>query len=184
MNGHQNLANIRRIVTRLGPDGVSGINPDTKPPQVHHFKALRGMTTSVLWATAPNARSDASNDPVPTLSCLHPQPGGTLLMMLTLPPDSVAAEPGFDPITLAEEYARNLPGLADTFEKDAPGFHTTQTVDYIIVLQGNLTLEMDNEEVELGPQDVVVQNGTRHAWRNRSEAPVILACVLIGARKP
>jgi quercetin dioxygenase-like cupin family protein len=62
--------------------------------------------------------------------------------------------------------------------------HTTDTVDYGIVLEGEVWLELDDgQQIHLHPHDVVVQNGTRHAWRNRSDKPVRMAFVLIGARR-
>ena len=69
-------------------------------------------------------------------------------------------------------------------ETDNPGMHTTQTVDYGIVLEGEVWLEVDDgKQVHLKPHDIVVQNGTRHAWRNKGDKPVKIAFVLIGAKK-
>jgi len=61
--------------------------------------------------------------------------------------------------------------------------HTTPTVDYGIVLDGEIWLELDNETVHLKRHDIVIQNGTRHAWRNKGTAPATLAFVLIGATR-
>jgi uncharacterized cupin superfamily protein len=65
----------------------------------------------------------------------------------------------------------------------ADGFHTTQTVDYVMVLEGEIALELDTGEVTLGPGDCVVQRGTRHAWRNRSGAPVKMMAVMLSTRE-
>ena len=79
------------------------------------------------------------------------------------------------------ENLQACPGLAETFEPD--GMHCTATVDYGIVLDGELWLELDDGRAELLTQhDIVVQNGTRHAWRNKSNRPATIAFVLIGAR--
>ncbi|KKM91021.1 hypothetical protein LCGC14_1232730 [marine sediment metagenome] len=59
--------------------------------------------------------------------------------------------------------------------------HTTKTVDYIILLQGEVTLLLDEEEVELKPFDVVIQRGTNHAWINKGSTPALLAAILIDA---
>jgi len=59
--------------------------------------------------------------------------------------------------------------------------HRTRTVDYIIVLEGEVTLLLDGDEVELGPHDVVIQRGTNHAWINRGKEPALLAAILIDA---
>ena len=72
------------------------------------------------------------------------------------------------------------PGLGERFEPN--GMHTTPTVDYGIVLDGEIWLELDEGRTTLLRQhDVVIQNGTRHAWRNKSERAATVAFVLIGA---
>jgi quercetin dioxygenase-like cupin family protein len=75
-----------------------------------------------------------------------------------------------------------FPGRTQYMEPDNPGMHTTQTVDIGIVLAGDLWLELDDgDEVHLRAGDMVVQNGTRHAWHNKSDQPCTAAFVLIGA---
>jgi uncharacterized cupin superfamily protein len=64
-------------------------------------------------------------------------------------------------------------------EVEASGFHRTDTLDYVMVLDGEVTLELDRGAVTLGPGDCVVQRATRHAWRNRSGRAVRLAVVMI-----
>ena len=73
-------------------------------------------------------------------------------------------------------------GLAAYLEPDAPGMHTTDTIDFEVVLDGEVSLELDDGvEVHLRPGDTVVQNGTRHAWRNHGDTTARLAVFLIGA---
>jgi len=62
-----------------------------------------------------------------------------------------------------------------------PNMHKTDTVDYIILLQGEVTLILDEGDVDMKPFDVVVQRGTNHAWSNRGTEPAVLAGVLIDA---
>jgi uncharacterized cupin superfamily protein len=59
--------------------------------------------------------------------------------------------------------------------------HRTRTVDYIIVLEGEVTLLLDEDEVHLAPHDVVIQRGTNHAWINRGREPALLAAILVDA---
>jgi quercetin dioxygenase-like cupin family protein len=62
--------------------------------------------------------------------------------------------------------------------------HTTDTLDYVIVLEGNADLELDDGVRErVGPGDCIVQRGTRHAWRVTSDEPLVLAGILLGARR-
>ena len=62
---------------------------------------------------------------------------------------------------------------------DAEGWHTTPTVDYVMIVNGSISLALDTQEIELHAGDCVVQRGTRHAWRNRTDAAVRMACVMI-----
>lgn len=103
------------------------------------------------------------------------------MLIATLPPDSVYMSPDFDPVAAAAESLAAMPGLAECFEPDVPGMHTTPTVDYVILLEGELWLDMgDGRETVVRPGDIVVQNGARHAWRNRTDATATFAAVLIG----
>ena len=76
------------------------------------------------------------------------------------------------------------PGLTEAMEVENPGMHTTDTIDYGIVMSGEVWLELDDgAEVHLRPGDCVVQNGTRHAWRNKGSETCIMAFVMVGARR-
>jgi hypothetical protein len=120
-------------------------------------------------------------DPTASVTSIVPGPGASRLLIVTFPPDSVFAAPGFDPEAAVRENLAVSPGLAERFEPD--GMHQTPTVDYGIVLDGEIWLEVDGGRSErLARNDVVIQNGTRHAWRNKSEQPATLAFVLLGAR--
>jgi uncharacterized cupin superfamily protein len=111
-----------------------------------------------------------------------PLPGGTCFLVVRFPPDSVYADPGFDAAAADAEQRAASPGIAELFEPDNPGMHTTDSVDYVVVLDGEVWLELDDGQLSrLRAGDVVVQNGTRHAWRNLGSGPVTLAVVQVGA---
>ena len=79
---------------------------------------------------------------------------------------------------------RVLPGSAEKFEMDHPGMHTSDSVDYGVLIDGELHLELDDgATMKLAPRDVVVQNGTRHARRNKSDKPATMLFVLVGAKR-
>lgn len=81
-----------------------------------------------------------------------------------------------------EAALEHSPGIAEALEPENPGMHTTPTVDYDIVLDGEVWLELsDGREVKLVAGDIAVQHGTRHAWRNKSDRPATVAAILIGA---
>ena len=82
------------------------------------------------------------------------------------------------------ELEEKLPGLAAHVEPDAPNMHTGDSIDFGYVISGEVWLELDNgEEVHLKAGDTVVQNGTRHAWRNKNSEPCRIVVCLIGAHR-
>jgi hypothetical protein len=171
---------MRRVVTGHDSEGRPVIVDDGVPPRTHEFATLPGSISSLAWATDPGEPfNKAGEDPTAKTESLVPPPGGTRLMLVTVLPDAAMASPDFDGAAFAAEQMAHGPGLAELFEAD--GMHTTPTVDYSIVLDGEVWLELsDGHLTHLTAGDVVVQNGTRHAWRNRSDRPVTLAFILIG----
>jgi mannose-6-phosphate isomerase-like protein (cupin superfamily) len=174
----------RRVVT--GHSGKKAvIMSDGPSPKSKVYKAVPGAESTLLWETpatptVPHSGKDAISDS----SLYVPPVGETRLMFVTFPPDSVMMSPSFNPAAAGQEYMEHMPELASKFEMDNPGMHTTDTVDYGIVLDGEVWLEVDDgKQVHLKQHDVVVQNGTRHAWRNNSQKPVKMAFVLIGAKR-
>jgi quercetin dioxygenase-like cupin family protein len=171
---------VRRLVTGPDTEGKSVVAHDGAPPWSKDFVHTPGFASSVVWTTAAPVRPDAK-DPTEALTSIVPGPGGTSFVMLTFPPDSVMGDPSFDPQAAGQEHAEESPGLVAFFEPDASGMHTTPTVDYGIVLEGEIWLELDGgKTVHLKQHDVIVQNGTRHAWRNKSTTLTKMAFVLIG----
>jgi hypothetical protein len=172
---------IRRIVTGHDAMGKAVVAAASVPPRTHVFQHIPGMVSRLVWATpaVPRLPFDG-RDPTPAVTSLVPGQGESRLLIVTFPPDSVFAGAGFDGMAAMRENLAVSPGLAERFEPD--GMHETPTVDYGIVLDGEVWLELDDGRADLLRQhDVVVQNGTRHAWRNKSTAPATLAFVLIGA---
>jgi len=175
---------IRRIVTGLDGNGKAVLQSDTRLERT--FDSLPGFANTLFWSTdgVPEVGVGRGADPVPSVRSYMPGPGGTRLMLVALPPDASMALPGFDPAAYGAEVASKVPGFGEAFEPDAPGMHTTDTVDYGVLLDGEVWLELDDgREVQLQPRDVVVQNGTRHAWRNKSGRQATLLFVLVGARR-
>ena len=174
---------LRRVVVGHDSNGASRVSLDGATSVASAYEHIPGMMTRLLWATTANGLIPAhvEDRTTPTLSHV-PAAGETRFIVATFPPDSVFAAAEFRPELALEENRRLSPGLADLFEPD--GFHRTDTIDYGIVLDGELCLELDDgAKTRLRKHDVIVQNGTRHAWRNESDRPATLAFVLIGARR-
>lgn len=135
----------------------------------------------------------AGSNSVPTLptdglpadaNAYFPPPGGWRFGFFTLGPGTATLPADFDMEGAAARIAEQLPGLLDVFEPDAPGMHTSDTVDVVFIASGEVYVELDDgAEVFLRTGDVIVQNGTRHAWRNRSDQPCVLVTTIIGAHR-
>jgi hypothetical protein len=172
---------MRRVVTGHDENGKSVVVSDGPVPRSREFTSLPGWASRLPWATDPGEPvSRAGEDPTPKVTTLLPAPGGTRFIILTFPPEAALSDPAFDPVAFDREQRADSPGIAELIEPD--GMHTTPTVDYGIVLGGEIVLELDDGNcTPLSAGDIVIQNGTRHAWRNRSGQPATVAFVLIGA---
>jgi len=175
---------MTRLIVTSHRNGKSSVGLD-QSLSAKPFESVPGFDSTLIWGTAPTPSVpwDGHNVADDRKSVL-PEVGETRLMKVTFPPDSVMMSPDFDPAAAGAEYISRLPGLAERFEPESPGMHTTDSVDYGILLEGEISLELDDgKTVALKAGDVVVQNGTRHAWRNSGAKPATLIFVLIGARR-
>jgi mannose-6-phosphate isomerase-like protein (cupin superfamily) len=174
---------VKRVVTGRNAAGESVFVSSGDAPCTHDFVAIPGMSVTQLWSTpaAPEIPQTVA-DPTAAIKSIVPGPGGTQFMLVAFPPDRVFMSADFNPAAAGAENLQHAPGLAETFELANPGMHTTDTIDYGIVLKGAVSLELDGGRIEhLHTGDIVVQNGTRHAWRNSGTEPALIAFVLIGA---
>jgi len=182
LSKHGNKANAyRRIVTR-NVNGKSVVKSD-EYMRAYVFKTVPGYEHTLIWInpSTPDLSKEQTFDRYP--DSVVPGPGGTSLHFVTFPPASVFSDPSFDGEAARDEALIRLRGLADHFEKEDPAMHRTNTVDYAVVYDGEIWLELDNNETfHLKRGDVVVQNGTRHAWRNKGAKPVTMLFFLNGAK--
>jgi hypothetical protein len=171
---------IRRVVTGHDDDGRAVVVSDGPAPRAHEFVHVPGMASTMLWAT-PGGSGALDEDPTPSVRSQVPTPDGTCFVIVTFPPDSVLAAPSFDPAAADAEHRVASPGIAERFEPDNPGMHVTPTVDYVIILDGEIWLDLDDgAPVRLVAGDTVIQNTTRHAWRNLSDSPATMAAIQVG----
>ena len=178
----ENPSTYRRLVTE-NVNGKAVVQSD-QPLPAYEFKTVPGYEHTLIWVNPaiPDLSKEQRFDRYP--DSVVPGPGGTSLHFVTFPPSSVFADPSFDGEAARSEALIRLRGLADHFEKEDPGMHKTNTVDYAIVYDGEIWMELDDAEtVHLKKGDVVVQNGTRHAWRNKGTAPVTMLFFLNGAKE-
>ena len=174
----------RLVVAGHNEMGGSQIVSDSKTEQA--FASFPGFSSTLLWATEgiPEVGVGQSGGVDSRSISVVPTPGGTRLLVVTLPPDAEMKSPSFDGAAWGAELTAKAPGLAEAFDPNDPGMHRTDTVDYGVILDGEVWLELDDRQpVRLGRSDVVIQNGTRHAWRNRSARSSTVLFVLIGAQR-
>ena len=171
---------LLRVVTGRNRAGKAVVVQRGVSPRVVTMETLPGLALVEVWATdrSPTLRA-AADDITSTMTSFVPGPNGTRFRIVQFPGASSRA---FDQEAFRREYRAKAPGLAETLELEDSGFHTTDTIDYGVVISGEITLELDDgATVRLKQGDCVVQNGTRHAWRNLSATPCVMAFVLIGA---
>src|SRR5258705_12618297 len=135
---------MARLIVTPHRNGKSTIGLD-KPVPSAPFASVPGFDPALIWGTAatPSVPWDGRNVADERKSVL-PEVGETRLMMVTFPPDSVIMSSDFDPAAAGAEYVSRLPGLAERFEPESPGMHTTDTVDYGILMGGEISLELDD----------------------------------------
>jgi hypothetical protein len=179
----------RRVV--IGND-ASGASVVVANGPVQYFAELgEGQPmASVMWSTDDGAHLPYSGtDPTLslTMETMFPRPAGSRLMIVRHPPGAgvpaTAATPAAtQPAGATGDAPGNTMGDDTGVHFDERGMHASETVDYIIVISGTIFMELDHgAEVELSAGDVLIQNGTRHGWRNRSAADAVVAVVLLGA---
>ena len=167
---------IRRVVTGHDADGTAIIARDAMAENIR-VRAANGLTSTLLWtedATPSDNSGDADN--ADRAIGVAPPDGGSVFRIVEFTPDDTSVsnadmkkELGLDPDSGGP--VRH------------PGMHKTRSVDYGIVMSGQIDMLVDEDEVHLKAGDVVVQRGTNHAWANRGTEPCRIAFVLIDARE-
>jgi mannose-6-phosphate isomerase-like protein (cupin superfamily) len=170
---------IRRVVTGHDASGQAVFASDTIVEAIT-VDLLPGFEFVRLWgADVPPAFPDDGSQP--PVTNYFPPNGGFRFGTFTVPPVTEVDPTTIDIGAALVALETALPGMAAHMEPDAPGMHTTASVDYEYVVSGRVVLELDNgATVELGPGDTVIQNGTRHAWRNPFDEPCVMVVVLVG----
>jgi mannose-6-phosphate isomerase-like protein (cupin superfamily) len=173
---------IRRVVTGQSPAGKSAIVSDERVDPIT-VGLLPGSEFHRIWGSDELVKLPTTGE-APPAPAWFPPTGGFRFGFFTLAPEGVGMPEDVDTGEAIAELEEKVPGLADVLEPGNPGMHTTDTVDFQLILSGEVWLELDDGvEVHLAPGDCVVQNGTRHAWHNRSSQPCVMALALVGAAR-
>jgi len=172
-----NAKSIRRIISVDGADGKSKAIADATLTDVRTDPARPGYASTRIWVTDRTpARIDGITDTLHLPHTLEPPPGGSVCRIVTFPPDAT-----FKTNVGAREVQAFFAAMgspsASTYSADAPHpyMQKTRTLDLCLVLEGEITLVLDTQEVDLKAGDSVVQRGTNHAWSNRTNKPAVIA---------
>jgi mannose-6-phosphate isomerase-like protein (cupin superfamily) len=172
---------IRRVITGKDRTGKAIILSDSAAANV---QTRQGSTTTstLLWVTdSTPAALTGDADPADRRIGIPPPDGGTVFRIVEFGPDKHATADA------ATQHARlREMGVAPEGEQAQtprhPGMHRTRTIDYAIVLSGEIDMLLDDSEVHVKAGDVVIQRGTNHAWVNRGDIPCRIAFVLIDGK--
>jgi mannose-6-phosphate isomerase-like protein (cupin superfamily) len=169
---------VRRVYTAENAQGRSIIAADGPAGCVKEMASMPGLALTDLWETGAAPASNAGEaDAVLRPVRLEPPANGTIFRIVEFPPDSqwrdrADARAAFE--SIGAGHAKDA-GSGD------PMMHKTATVDYIVVLRGEIYAIVDEGEVLLKPGDVFIQRGTRHSWSVRGTEPCIIAAILVSA---
>jgi mannose-6-phosphate isomerase-like protein (cupin superfamily) len=173
---------MRRVVTGIDHDGAS-VFTDDEELETLTVELMPGASVVKVWG---------ADEPVvlpvdgsqPSAAQYMPPPHGFRFIVVTLGPKDAALPAGLDLAAAQAEMEAKLPGLAALMEPDHPGTHTTDSVDWDVIISGEVWLELDHGERKLlKAGDSVVLNGTRHSWHNESEQPCTMISAVLGAER-
>jgi naringenin degradation protein FdeH len=169
----------RRVVTGHDARGRSVVLMDGESPCSFFLEKAGGLQLTELWETRSSpADNSGSGDAADHERRIEPVDGGTVFRIIEYPPDRVRLAT-LDPESF---YSAMGAQAAAKAQRRHPGMHRTHTLDYCVVLSGEIYAVLDEGEVPLRAGDCLVQRGTRHAWSNRSEEPCVIAFVLVAAK--
>jgi hypothetical protein len=179
------LKPFRRVVTGHNDAGLAVIQSDAPPERVRVI-GKNGPTFYEIWNTraAPAPIDRRSGEPVEEQITLAPPPNGTRIRVLDIPPDTPELQQ-LDAAAAREHFAEI--GAADAVTHGGatsrhPFMHRTESIDYGIVLEGEITLIVDEGETTVSAGDIVIQRGTNHGWANRSGKICRIAFILIDGK--
>ena len=169
----------RRVVTGHDAKGRAVVLMDGEAPHSFFLEKAGGLQLTELWETRSSpADNSGAEDAADHERRIQPVDGGSVFRIIEYPPDSVRLKTLAPDLFFAEMGAQ----AADPAHRRHPGMHKTNTLDYCVVLSGQIYAMLDEGEVLLRAGDCLVQRGTRHAWSNRTEEPCVIAFVLLAAK--
>jgi Cupin domain len=176
------LAPVRRIVTGIDANGRSYIAEDGVSPAMMTMQGREGYRNNNIWRTVGSPARVGAPDTVLEHRGVLPPKSGTVLRVIDIPPEDKDPE-AQRRATEAVFAAMFADAKHDSSHARHPGMHITDTIDYAIVLQGELVAVMDDGETVMRAGDILIQRGTNHAWANRSGAIARIAFILVDGQR-
>jgi hypothetical protein len=178
----------KRALTGRNEAGKSVFKSFDVTSKVVEIDSNPGLTFYELYRTEGVPQlTGLEPDPMLKGTIGFPGPGGTMFRLISYPPkrpEGYKPPPGATLETGLKELSDKVPGMGDVFDRSAPGMHTSDTIDYGVVVRGEMTLELDDgQKIHLHQGDCIVQNGTRHRWRNPLSEPCLMAFVSVGGKR-
>jgi len=176
---------IRRVVTGHDDKGKAVVLFDGQATNAR-VRSGTGNVSTLLWMTDTTPAELSSRDAGERDTGTPPPLSGSIFRILEIQPESgrSAAEQAAMVEQIRREQASALPGIQRNPDHRHYGMHRTESIDYALVLEGEIVMLLDDSETHLKAGDAVVMQGTYHAWANRSSKPCVIAFILIGARVP
>jgi hypothetical protein len=169
---------VRRLVTGHDENGKSNFMLDGEAQTVLVMETMGGLTVTDLWETFDSpADNSGTADNADRPVHLEPDARGSIFRIVEFPPDSAWKSTADGATAFAELQAGHA---ADQSSSD-PGMHKTDTVDYALILDGEIWAVMDTDERLMKAGDALIQRGTNHAWANKTDKNCRVMFVLSGA---
>jgi len=162
---------VRRVVTGHRGDKAVVLFDSAAPNQ--KLRQASGLVSTLLWVTDERP-ADVSGSADRSLREIGvpPPPSGSIFRVVDFPPEDAAR---------SRDAVLKEMGVADAGGARHHGMHKTRSIDYAVVVEGEIDMLLDDSEVHLEAGDVLVQQGTNHAWVNRGSKPCRIAFVLVDA---
>ena len=177
----QELPPIRRFVTGVGDNGKSKIIETTEMTG-RQVAERPGFRMANVWATTATPAHISAPEETGKLFGVHPPKNGTVIRVMDIPPETKDAHgDAAHRATRAQMFPDASRNKVDTTRH--VGMHMTDSVDYAIVISGEMWAVMEDDEVLMKAGDVLIQRGTVHAWSNRSNEMCRICFVLIDGVK-
>ena len=176
---------VRRVVTGHDANGKAVVVSDGPAPFVHQNPLNADWNSTDIWRTLETPAPVVVRAEESTLGPRRQMPtaNGTVIRINSFPPDTQDIA-DMTPAEARKAFAALGNESAATFGRGGrhPMMHRTETIDYAIILSGEIDMLLDDTDVHLSEGDVVVQCGTNHAWVNRSSKPCRVAFILIDGK--